>query len=325
MKRDSKGRFVKKSKVDKKNINPSPTLEIPAQDPEILEVPKEDPNEVPKTPIMQTQEIPVSPAPAVPSNSLLDDLMKKTDKDIEAAEIIDEEEREEESEGNEDEEQQPQEEKKQSTQQNTSSNKSGERKSIVDKIEDVITSEADEWENPGDRRKMAAAKALFHVETGSMFMGFLGQLISGNWDDEDKYTPSEKRKEAILKPLTKVYEIQKTKKNESPTKALWAAIILTFIPIIISATKDRQRKIKMEKQKLENDKLKEDLAKANETIKSMADTGNLSYKKAPVNDEKKTDNNVVEFDGKVKLTKDGTHRKNCVCEKCQSKRLRKVS
>lgn len=91
--------------------------------------------------------------------------------------------------------------------------------------------------------------AKLAVAALNVAMGMILQVISDDWseDAEKKYTLSPTRKAEILEPLTLVLEQSKSKYN--PVVILIITVLVSYIPMFISAFRTRKEKSKLAKQK----------------------------------------------------------------------------
>lgn len=216
----------RKTSTSVKEIIPEPA---PIVTPDIVQPPSESPViEQQPEPTVLTNEPPVisgsdeahvvnepepHPEPIKPkpqTNSLLDDLLKPTDKDLAgkaqdiAQEIIDE--------GDEDEE-------------------------AEDGIPDLK-----------QQRKEAKLEAMVWVGSGCTALNTACKAITGNWDT-DKYKIGKDEREMIEKPLKELFLLRE-KKKRSPGTALLVAVVVVVLPILIMAVVDAIKNSKEKKKKL---------------------------------------------------------------------------
>ncbi len=316
-KRDSTGKFLPRKKVNQIETDPEETTSEDHEQQTQITTPMSDLNND-ITEEHETVEQTTSEGPSLSptsSNSLLDDMLMETDKD-------NEEEREEDFEEEESEEEASQEEPKTNIPP---------KKDFAQKLSDTITTEAEDWENPQDRKKAASAEALLKVTVGSMALGFLGQVIEGDYSPEAemRYTPSEERQEAIRKPYAKVLELKKRTKPLNPKGELISALVLTVIPIAVNAFKRRKQKQEHEEMKLQIETLKKQLAEAQKnnstTTQTETSSENNTTKQTTSEEPAAKQNNKKPFMKTVHNPNGaGRHPNNCSCYKCTQKRLKKT-
>lgn len=238
---------------------PEQVIEVPIQQ-TVVETPvqQQAPVEQPhiETPVQQTPPVEkVSAATQTPSgnttqtnsvaNSFMDDLLTPTDKDGKVNEVNEDDPEEEEEEESE-EGQQP----------NTNTQTPPEKKNIATKVVDALADPQlpiKEISN-ADRMRKANATATLYTETYALGLQTTGQIISGDWsvENEARYAISEERKKNIIEPWADLLYIKsKTGEPASPGAGLAGAMIMSVIPVVVNAFRDRKnKKLLAEKDKI---------------------------------------------------------------------------
>lgn len=332
----SKGTTTPSKRTTTKKITvtvPAQTIEVPVQQ-TIVETPiqQQAPIQQPvvETPVQQTPPVEkVSAASQTPSgekmqtnsvaNSFMDDLLVATDKDGKVNEVNeDDPEDEEEEEGGDE-----------PGQQNTTDNPD-QKKNVATKVVDALIDKnvpLKEISN-ADRMRKANATATLYTETYALALQTTGQVISGDWsvENEARYAISEERKKNIIEPWADLLYIKsKTGEPASPGAGLAGAMIMSVIPVVVNAFRDRKnKKLLAEKDKIIADQkvlitdLTQKVDKLTGLVEQMMKGKTFSdaviesetFNKTPV--QKRSTNSINAKVIKMP-TKFGVHKVGCTC------------
>lgn len=96
------------------------------------------------------------------------------------------------------------------------------------------------------KKKKAKLKALIQVNSGSIALDKLCCLITGDWNTQ-KYKISDDEKKMIRDPLTQLNLLKEAKKSSNPGQDLLVSCLLVIIPILLIAASDAFKKNKEKK------------------------------------------------------------------------------
>lgn len=226
-----KRRVIKK--ITKTVIENKPALEpIPEMKPQTNDLLEDISKDEPKLEVVKAPEVITKDA-----DSLLDDMLQPKDKDSDANYLDDVDDPISENYG----EDKPVTDKPKENVSAEGESKFEKIKRAIDNPEDI-----DNYDDPKIRKAECKLSAMIMVEAFTIGLSFTGQIISGYWDNEHekKYTLSDERRNNLIRPLAKYFELQNKKRN--PMGALIVAMIVSVITIVLGALSDRKQRLKIE-------------------------------------------------------------------------------